>query len=389
MENQNELKVVFAYPTDPYVEIIGGMTRYFRILLQEALRKSIRVKFVGVKIGSKKVTYPSDFKFFPIVKGTDKWWIYLMISFLRVPFMKLEDDEIIHSGRLIFLLPYILFHPKNIKILTSDQPRIVAFLRYPKLIYYILSGIYGPIEYYMIKRVKAVIAAPHILNNYWKKHYPGLKDTFREDIYASVGVDLDRFRILDGFKKKEINGVNSKTKILLFVGRMARVKGIDFLIDSFVEVCKMNSDSVFVIVGRGNEERKLKAYANNTSVCDKILFLGEKRGRELVEAYNNADVLLIGSLDEGGPAVTREALACGIPVVSTDVGDSRDILNDPHIGLVVRERNPKLFAKAISVITAYDREQVKKLCRERATNFSNERCFPPLFELYSRLRRIS
>jgi glycosyltransferase involved in cell wall biosynthesis len=380
---KKQIKLALVYPTDPYIEVMGGMTRYMRHILRQSLKRGAKVKFIGVKLGKKELNYDSDFIFIPIVNGSDTWWKYLLVSFFRVPFMKFEVDEIIHSGRLLFLLPYILFHPKNPKVLTSDRPRLAAYLAYPKPIYYILSAIYTPIENFMIKRVQAVIAADHVLMNYWRKRYPHLSHKFKERIYPAVGVDLDFFRPSNKFEARTLLNINPASKVILFVGRVSKIKGIDFLIDAFTEFCKNEPDALFIIVGRGEDEEKLKNYAYGKPTKERILFLGEKRGRELVNIYNCADVLVIGSHAEGNSGVLREALACGIPVVSMDVGDAKDIINSPLLGRVVTERNPKKFSNAISELMLQDKETMRKVCRKRSYEFSEEAVFETIYNLYA------
>jgi len=387
--NKKQIKLVLAYPTDPNVEVLGGMTRYIRFILRQSLKRGAQVKFVGVKLGKKELNYDSDFIFIPIVNGSDTWWKYLFVSFFRVPFLKFEPDEIIHSGRLLFLLPYILFHPKNPKVVTSDQPRLAAYLAYTKPIYYILSAIYTPIEHFMIKRVQAVIAADHVLINYWKKRYPHLSHKFKERIYPAVGVDVDIFRPFNKFEARTLLKINPASKVILFVGRLSKIKGIDFLIDAYTEFCKNEPDTLFIIVGRGEDEQELKNYADGKYAKGRILFLGEKRGRELVNIYNCADVLVIGSHAEGNSGVLREALACGIPVVSMDVGDAKDIITKPLLGRIVTERNPNKFAKAIYEMLSEDKEKVSKACREKGVEFSEEASFKSVYELYLKIQNTS
>ena len=383
--NLKEFKLVLAYPTDPNTEIMGGMTRYFRFLLRQALKKGMKVKFVGVKLGN-NLQYESAFSFIPIVRGTDKWWIYFVVSFFRVPFLKIERDEIIHSGRLIFLLPYILFHPYNPKVLTSDEPRLAANLAYPRPIYALLSAIYSLIEHFMLKRINAVISAEHVTKNYYKIRYSHLNHIFKERNYPAVHVNTNLFRPLDKVAVRKLLNIDINDKVMLFVGRISAVKGIDFLIDAFVEFTYIEPNSIFIIVGRGDDEKRLKSYAKKKAVGDWVLFLGEKRSEELVKIYNCADVLVMGSLTEGNSGVLREALACGVPVVSTDLGDAKIILKNPLLGRVVSKRSPKLFAEAIKAVLSEDTETVREACRIKSFEFSEEACFESVLKSYKELR---
>ena len=173
---------------------------------------------------------------------------------------------------------------------------------------------------------------------------------------------------------------------MLFVGRISAVKGIDFLIDAFFEFTYIEPNSIFIIVGRGDDEKRLKSYAKKKAVRDRVLFLGEKRREELVKIYNCADVLVMGSLTEGNSGVLREALACGVPVVSTDLGDAKIILKNPLLGRVVSKRSPKLFAEAIKAVLSEDTETVREACRIKSFEFSEEACFESVLKSYKELR---
>lgn len=119
-------------------------------------------------------------------------------------------------------------------------------------------------------------------------------------------------------------------KVLLFVGRLVALKNIAFAIDGFVKASV--PDSVFVIVGDGEEMENLKKKSEN---CQNIIFTGRLEGGELYAWYNIANVFTLPSYQEPFGAVTNEALVAGCnALVSKDAG-SNCLINNGENGYVI------------------------------------------------------
>ena len=104
-----------------------------------------------------------------------------------------------------------------------------------------------------------------------------------------------------------------------------------------------------------------------------IQFMGELQNDLIPEIINCADVLALTSFFEGSPTVIKEALACGIPIVSTDVGDVKYILNkDSLIGKIVPKNDESSFAQAIIEVLNNKDHKIKKRCREISKQFDSE-----------------
>ena len=112
-----------------------------------------------------------------------------------------------------------------------------------------------------------------------------------------------------------------KNEYALAIGRLEKVKGFDLLINSWV-----NIETNLVIVGSGKERIKLAYMINSKGLNEKIKILDSVKKGQLVEYYRNAKLLIISSIDEGGPRVALEALYLQIPVISTNVGHMPMIL---------------------------------------------------------------
>lgn len=156
--------------------------------------------------------------------------------------------------------------------------------------------------------------------------------------------------------KSEILTDISNKKIVLFVGRIEEVKGLELFIDVVVELNKYQKDWIGVIIGKGTYEDTLKRYIQKRQIKDTIIFPGPVYNQnELRKIYNQAEILLLTSYHEGIPMTILESLACGTPVLSTDVGGISKLTTSEVQCFTLKERDASLFAHNVIKITAMPR----------------------------------
>lgn len=153
--------------------------------------------------------------------------------------------------------------------------------------------------------------------------------------------------------KSEILAGTKNAKIVLFVGRIEEVKGLELFVDTIAELRKNDSDWIGVIVGKGSYESTIKNYIKNKQMQDSIIFTGAIYNQhELRKIYNQAEILLLTSYHEGIPMTILESLACGTPVLSTDVGGIKNLSFNGILCFTIKERNARIFSEKIIEITA-------------------------------------
>ena len=160
------------------------------------------------------------------------------------------------------------------------------------------------------------------------------------------GVDLKLFAPLnrDFLRKKwQIN-----SKLLISVGNLIELKGHHLVIGAL----ELLPDYQLFVVGGGEWEENLKIKAQNSGVHDRVKFLGEVLQQQLTELYNCADALVLASSREGWPNVLLEAMACGLPVIATNVGACSDMIKAPEAGVLCLERSSKGIAFAVNKLFA-------------------------------------
>jgi glycosyltransferase involved in cell wall biosynthesis len=162
-----------------------------------------------------------------------------------------------------------------------------------------------------------------------------------------TGMELDRFTGGNGesFRKKMNIPINRPT--MIFVGRVAFEKNIDFLLRVTNHVKKSIPDILFIIAGEGPALKHLKSQVAKMNLQDNILFVGYlDRQTELLDCYRAGDVFIFASRTETQGLVLLESMALGVPVVSIAVMGTKDILN-PRKGALVAEENEADFSEKI------------------------------------------
>jgi glycosyltransferase involved in cell wall biosynthesis len=157
------------------------------------------------------------------------------------------------------------------------------------------------------------------------------------------------------------NGVNSDTfypishyfhdrKNILYVGRLYKGKGLEFLIDA-VELLIPTHPSVRLwVAGQGVYFKKINAFIQGRAIRKHIVFWGWKDSETLNQLYNEATVYVMPSIVEGFGMTLLEAMACGCPVIATDSGGAVDIIRHNHNGLLISYGNVEQLAASISRI---------------------------------------
>lgn len=153
------------------------------------------------------------------------------------------------------------------------------------------------------------------------------------------GVDTIRFRPLDGKPAlRQRLGLPEHGVGIAMVGRLVREKGVVELLQAFTALRTRWPDVWLVIVGDGPAERRIGAAIERQGLSGCVFLPGRRPHGELVQWLNAADVFTLPSYNEGLPNVVLEAMACGLPVVATDVGGVSEVVTAGVTGILVPPR---------------------------------------------------
>lgn len=271
--------------------------------------------------------------------------------------LKKEDIDIIHGhylfpagaaavevGKKHNIKTYVTAHGSDMFELYKSQPWIRSTIRN------VLKGADG--VFAVSNALKHEIVATGVV---------GIADKIR---LSWNSVDIDRFSPKQNTTFKDENKLTDKP-IVMFVGNLIKRKNVD----SLLEAKKIaNSDYYLVVVGDGPLYKNLTKKVKEENIRD-VIFTGSRSDVENI--IPSCDVLILPSFSESFGLVLIEALACGKPVIGSDVGGITEIIND-DVGLFVNPNKVSSIAKAID--TMVNDEQLRLVlsmnARNRAMDFS-------------------
>ena len=155
-------------------------------------------------------------------------------------------------------------------------------------------------------------------------YFPIIQDNvlFRERLKKTLTLSLENKKVLS---------LNDK-KVILYVGRLAKVKNLFFLIDVFKELNKRHEKIALVIIGQGDLDEELREYTRSKNLNDNVFFTGMKEGDELLAWYNIGDIFVLPSVFEPFGTVVNEALLAGCYTFCSSVAGASSLIHPPYNG---------------------------------------------------------
>jgi D-inositol-3-phosphate glycosyltransferase len=183
------------------------------------------------------------------------------------------------------------------------------------------------------------------------------------------GVNLEHFKIIGKAQARHQLGLNND-RVALFVGRVDPLKGVDNLIKALPYLCHIPKLKLMIIGGGEHsqpEVEELQKLARNLEVQNSVDFLGLMKHEELPYFYNAADVCVVPSYYESFGLVALESLACGTPVVATDVGNHKNLIQEGETGYVIEDNDPRRLADRIALLLSRPESGIRPAQSIRAT----------------------
>ncbi len=325
--------------------------------------------------------------------GIQTWRIYFRKSKSRLKII----------ARLINLLKFFFYHFKGIILISKKH-------RKPDLIHVNVLTRLGFIAWIY----KAFTSTPYIITEHWTRYLPEVNSfggklrlmlsklvvknasavlPVTENLQKamqSYGLENKNYQVIpnvvdvDLFTPSEKKPENSKIKIVHLSCFTDAQKNITGILSVIRKLTSFRQDFELHFIGDGDDFDQMKQISNNYNLTNKqVFFNGLLEGKELVEAISTADLMILFSRYENLPVVILESFACGVPVVSSQVGGIHEHLNQKR-GALVEAGNEDQFLKTLNhTLDQLSRFNKKEIRQYAVDHFSREVIGKQLFEIYS------
>jgi len=387
-------------PLDPLGNKIGGTGTFIRNFIENA-PDEFAIELVGISSNKKERPVGKwqeiklgnkEFNFLPVLYISDenKRTKLPLISYfafnLLINRSKIRtDDKILEYCRIE---PELIFkNVPNKKILYILGNVRDLYNPHSDIIWSKLPWAYFKLEKSLVSRMDRVLVVSKNCLEFYKKQYSFMSDRFsfihtfvNDKKFYPYSSDKEKVKKSLDFKKKY--GFAKKDKIILFVGRLERVKNPFLLINTFNNLVKRNINIKLLVVGTGSLEEGMLERVKKYDLQDSIKFVGVVPLDDITELMRSSDVFLMTSAFEGMPISVLEALASGLPVVSTDVGEVKMVVKNGESGLLVKSNNVKDIAEAVLDILKNKEKFDSKKCVDSIKDYTVEHVLDRIYKMH-------
>ena len=358
------MRMAFIVDGPMYPDCIGGAEIFTWRLASELSVKGHQVHLIGWKGLRFRSRRDQNLFCHAIVK-------YKPFSFIQSFFelLKINPDVIVvvmlHSAPLAYLYSKILHKPLVVRPSGSD---VNAF--------YIPSGAFS-------KGLLYLKVALRTITKY--AYFVCLSEDMSKKLVA-LGITKERTTIIPNFVDEcffHISG-SRLSNTILFIGGLRHVKGIDVLIEAFHILSKRLKNLQLRIVGDGEMREELTKRINFLNLGPRVKILGYVPYHLVKDQLLDASVFVLPSRSEGLPNALLQAMAAGLPIVTTRVGGIPSLIRDGENGLLVTADNPEELAEAIEKLLMNRdlAERLGKNARRKAEEYRIKRIVKLYEELF-------
>lgn len=331
------MRVLYLYKD--YFPVLGGIENHIRqlavglramgvetqVLVTNTTRRTVREEIDGVPVVKTArllniSSAPISLSFYPWLRRLEK---QIDIAHAHMPYPPGELGQLLwgRSRRLV-----VTYH--------SDIVR-----------QRVLGALYRPFLWQVLRRTDLIAVS----NPVYIQDSPFLRMHAGKCRVIHFGVDLERFARTPAVEAQAAHWRARwpGRQLVLFVGRLRHYKGVNVLIDAAAHLPKQTE---FLIVGVGPLAEALRRQAQHRGVAGRVHFLGELSDEEVTTLYHAVDVFVLPSTNraETFGIVQLEAMACGLPVICTELGTGTSYVNQHGVtGLVVPPNDPEALAAAL------------------------------------------
>ncbi len=218
---------------------------------------------------------------------------------------------------------------------------------------------------YLSKRADIIVANSHYTAAYLINTYKNMASV--RVIYNAIDFDAIEKGTLSRASARVKLGIKKEAFIVGYIGRLHKIKGVDILIEAMAYLGNHDSQFIACIVGCGPERDNLKRLAESLCVKDKVFFAGHyDKINQVVPAF---DVAVVPSRQESFGRVAIELMRLKVPVIASDAGGLKEIVENEITGLSLNTKNANAYALAI--LKLYNDPDLRKRLTANAYRFSS------------------
>jgi len=336
------------YPTGGHLSFAKQMLRAFGNQLAligistgtEPVGKWIKKGLGGIEYDYFSVKkFQKDFKK-PIIPNRLKYFYYL--SKCRKELSFLENENVFIQA------PEVLFAIRNwgIKSICFRSPGVINMLVSSRFWYAkYFKDIYEKKLYKNLQKINIILASAdrNSIIEFYKKSKNRIQP--QQIIQFPTRIDTEIFKPFDRTLARARLNIDQEKKVIITTGRISALKGWKFMIDCFALFKTKYPDSVFYFLGDGEDRSNLEKYIDERQLSEYVSIKGKLEPLMIALYLNACDLYIMGSYIEGWSTSLVEAIACGVPVCTSNFSSANDLITSGFNGFVNDRRDENEFAE--------------------------------------------
>lgn len=390
------IEVAIIYQADPLGAIAGGIDSFIRGILRWA-PEDINFSLVGVTtdINARAVgkwtvcaVGGKPYRFFPVAPYTDpsnRGRLPLVVRFVQglLRYRPVRSADVLEFHRIEPSMAFFLDRrPKTVVIHQNMQDLYnkKSDIRWNKV-----PGLYFWLQDKLIPKFSSVYVVREDAVSWYKERYPGISGRFR---FTPTWYDPEVFKPAAVDRKSAVRcrlNIKNDEELIVTVGRLDSQKDPLLLAKSMALVLERRPRARLVYVGDGILRGELERLVQSEGLEDKVSITGILAPEDVAEVVASSDVFALSSAYEGMPICVLEALGCGVPVVSTNVGEVCRVVKTGVNGYVVERREPEVLANGIISVLNDNEKYAGKPCVDAVADYRPQHVLAALYDNYRKL----
>ena len=401
-QKNNLVRLGIIYPADPLGSIPGGIDTFIRGIISWA-PEDIEIALIGVT--TDRYARPvgkwtrcrqgrREFDFLPLYSIDDpgkRSWIPATVQYTALLLKEAwwYQFDVLDSHRIEPFLPYLfgktpknVFIHQNMEVINSKDSDI-RWKHFPWLYY--------KIEAMFLRRLDSIFMVREDAVQVYRQRYSEIRDRFN---FVPTWMDPDVFfpakeaeRALLRKEMLDQYGIPEDSILMIFVGRLDKQKDPFLLVDAFSQIVATENRVHLFIIGDGVLRDDAGRRIDMLGLADKVTLAGLLSPVDVARRLRGADLFALSSAYEGMPMCVLEAMGCGLPVATTDVGEVRRVVRPGVNGEIALVRTAEALANAMRMCVKNLHVYSGMPCIDATIDYVPEKVLVPIYENYRRLAR--